>query len=384
MSGALSGLYGGRGIELLRGNGMFVFDGDGRCYIDFFNGHGASLFGHSNPVLIDVLYKATYGVWSPGAGYECAAREHTAEILSQEIGGGRSFFCNSGTEAIEAALKFAVVYQKGRNEIIACRRGFHGRSCGALGLTFNPKYRTPFAAVIPNVRHCAPEDIPSAVSRDTIAVFIEPVQGEGGVWPLSESCGAAITEACRKNGALLIADEVQSGLGRCGSFFASRLVGLSPDMICLAKGFAGGLPAGAVVWRDCLGDFPPHTHGSTYGGNALVMRVAEAALTLIKQDDLAEHAARLGQILSSAITAKNIPGVADVRGKGLLIGIETTVAAQDIVRKLQKKGLLALTAGPRVVRFLPSFAVTEDAAETAAEILAETMTEMTISGENSK
>ena len=381
MSRALSSLFGGRGISLVRGEGIYVWDEKDRRYIDFFNGHGAALFGHADPVLMDALCAASRGVWSPGAGYESDVREEAAGLLADEAGGGRVFFCNSGTEAIEAALKLACVLNAPRKEMIACRRAFHGRSCGALGLTFNPKYRSPFSAVIPDAVHCAPEDIPGRISDETMAVFIEPVQGEGGVYPIAPETGRAISEACRAHGVLLVADEVQSGLGRCGAFFASYAAGLSPDIICVAKGLAGGMPAGAVVWREELGDFPPHSHGSTYGGNELTMKVALAALKHIKEDDLCSHAAEMGEMLRAEIRGRNIEGVTAVRGMGLLIGIETKIPSQEIVKALQQNGLLALAAGPRVVRFLPSFAVTAEAVLAAAGIFEETMRDMTAKGE---
>lgn len=373
---ALSSLYGGRGVSLVRGEGAYVWDENGRRYIDFFNGHGAALFGHGAPALVDALCRAAHGIWSSGAGCESPAREEAARLLAEEIGGGRVFFCNSGTEAIEAALKLAAALKGGRREIIACRRAFHGRSCGSLGLTFNPKYRAPFAALIPAVKHYAPEEVPAKISEETLAVFVEPVQGEGGVYPIPPEVGRAISEACRANGAFLVADEVQSGLGRCGAFFASQGAGLSPDVVCVAKGLAGGMAVGAAIWREELGDFPPHSHGSTYGGNELAMNVALAALKYIKEKDLCAHAAKMGELIRSEISKRDIPGVAAVRGRGLLIGAETKGASQEIVRALQWRGLLSSAAGPRVVRFLPSFAVTEETALAAVDIFEKTMKEM--------
>ncbi|MDO5114807.1 MAG: aminotransferase class III-fold pyridoxal phosphate-dependent enzyme [Synergistaceae bacterium] len=376
MSGALSRLYGGRGLALTGGDGAFVTDAGGRRYIDFFNGHGAALFGHANPELTGALREAAAGLWSCGAGYESPVREELAAALGGRLGDGRVFLCNSGTEAIEAALKLAVSLRSGRSELIACRRGFHGRSCGALGLTFNPKYRAPFASLIPAVKHYAPEDIAAKISDDTAVVFIEPVQGEGGVYPISEEVGRAISDSCREHGALLAADEVQCGLGRCGSFFASPRHGLRPDIIALAKGLAGGLPAGAMIWRGELGDFPPHSHGSTYGGNELTARVSLAALKLIEEKKLCSHAEALGCFIRSEIERRAIPGIHGVRGDGLLIGAESELPSQDIVRSLQNNGLLALPAGPRVVRLLPSFAATEEIAAEGIDILERTMKEL--------
>ena len=308
-------------------------------------------------------------------------REEVANLLAEGMGRDATvFLCNSGTEAIEGALKLAAALRKGRDEIIAARRGFHGRSCGSLGLTFNPKYRAPFASFIHAAKHYAPEEIPEKITDATLAVFIEPVQGEGGVYPIPEEVGRAITEACRAHGTLLVADEVQTGLGRCGSFFASYRHGLEPDIICVAKGLAGGLPAGAVVWRSELGDFPPHTHGSTYGGNEFVARVSAAALKLVKSENLCAHAEELGAFIRSEIESRNIPLVSAVRGDGLLIGVESEMPSQDIVKALQDNRLLSLPAGPRVVRFLPSFAVTREAAAEGVEIFERTMRELAAKG----
>ncbi|MCF0248401.1 MAG: aspartate aminotransferase family protein [Synergistes sp.] len=377
MSGSLSKLYGGRGVALARGEGAFVWDSEGKRYIDFFNGHGAALFGHSNPVITEALRDAVQCVWSAGAGFDSPVRDRLAEILGGEFRHSDSndalvFLCNSGTESIEAALKLSSAVNGKRKEIIACRRAFHGRSCGALGMTFNPKYRSPFANIIPSVKHFAAEEIPEKIGDDTLAVFIEPVQGEGGVYPIPEEVCRAITEQCREKGALLIADEVQCGLGRCGSFFASYERGLEPDIICVAKGLAAGMPAGAVIWRKSLGDFPPHTHGSTYGGNELTARVSVAALTLLKEMDLCAHAKRLGAFIADEISKRDLPLVSGTHGAGLMIGLDTEIPSQDAVRELQKNGLITLTAGPRVLRLLPSFAVTEETAVDAVNIIEET------------
>jgi len=182
MSDSLSALYGGRGIALTHGRGSRVFDTAGREYLDFFNGHGASLFGHSHQLLIEALENASKGIWTSGAGFESPVREKLADKLGLMLGEGRVFLCNSGTEAIEAALKLVLTLRKGRGRILACRRGFHGRTCGALSITFNPKYREPFIPLIGKAEHFSMEDLAENIDDDTAAVFIEPVQGEGGVF----------------------------------------------------------------------------------------------------------------------------------------------------------------------------------------------------------
>lgn len=373
MSGSLSSLYGGRGIAIARDDGSRVFDSCGNEYLDFFNGHGAALFGHSNETLIRALKDASEGVWSCGAGFESSVREELADELASLIGGGRVFFTNSGTEAIEAALKLAAVLRPGRKRILACRRAFHGRSCGALSVTFNPKYRAPFASLIPHAEHLNPEALAEHIDNDTFAIFVEPVQGEGGVFPIEPEVGRAISEACRANGAILIADEVQTGLGRCGAPLAAPLAGLDPDITCVAKGLAGGLPAGAVLWKKELGDFPPHSHGSTYGGNELVCSVALAAMKLLKDENFSKKALNLGELLRSEIRKIESPHIKDVRGMGLLNGIELDIPSLDVVKALQAAGLLSLAAGPRVLRFLPSFAASEEDIRLGAKKLAETL-----------
>lgn len=371
MSGSLSTLFGGRGVSFVRGEGSRVFDSGGREYIDFFNGHGAALFGHAHPVLLSALEEAAKGLWSCGAGIESHSREELAGILGSLLGDGRVFLCNSGTESVEAALKLSVALRPGRRRILACRRAFHGRTCGALSLTFNPKYKNPFRNILPAVEHFNPEDLAAQIDVDTVAVFVEPVQGEGGVHPLDAGIGRAISQACAAKGAILVADEIQTGLGRCGAMLASTLTGLAPDMVCLAKGLAGGLPIGALIWKKELGDFPPHAHGSTYGGNELVTKVAVAALKLIAREKFPERAVALGLELRASLAAAGGDNVKEVRGLGLLCGVETDTPSLDIVRAMQAKGLLALAAGPRTVRFLPSFAANSEDVRQATEIFAE-------------
>lgn len=375
MSDSLSSLYGGRGIAFTHGRGSHIFDTAGREYIDFFNGHGASLFGHSHPILTEALEKAVKGVWTSGAGFESPVREKLADELGLMLGEGRVFLCNSGTESIEAALKLSMILKTGRSRILACRRGFHGRSCGALSVTFNPKYRNPFMPMIGKVEHFSIDDLAKNIDDDTAAVFIEPVQGEGGVFPLSPETGKKISDACRKSSALLICDEIQSGLGRCGAPLASRLTGLDPDMVCLAKGLAGGLPAGALIWKKELGDFLPHSHGSTYGGNELTATVSLAVLSMIMHSDLPEKAAGSGEFLRSLISAIGSSHIKDVRGLGLLNGIELDIPSLGVVKALQENGLLSLAAGPRTLRLLPSFAADKKDFEDAVLILARTLEE---------
>ena len=365
-------LYGGRGLTLTEGSGGRVRDSLGREYLDWFSGHGALLFGHRHPRLVAALEEAAKGLWGVGAGFRHPAREACEERLAALLPEGRVLWVNSGAEALEGALKLALLLRPGRTRILAARRSFHGRTLGALSLTFNPKYREPFRAFLSPVEHRAVEDLPGAVGPDVAAVFLEPVQGEGGVNPLDPDLGRRISEACGNAGALLVADEVQTGMGRCGAVLTSPLAGLDPHVVCLAKGLAGGLPAGAVVWRGDLGDFAPHSHGSTCGGNPVVCRVALGAFRLL-EEGLPERGAALGEGFRGRLRDLGHPAIREVRGVGLLTGVEVTVPALGVVKALQDRGVLALAAGPRVVRFLPPFAATEEEGDRVVDRFAQVL-----------
>jgi acetylornithine/LysW-gamma-L-lysine aminotransferase len=355
----VSNLYGGRGLELVSGSGAEVKDAEGRSYVDFLCGNGSALFGHCHPVLTEAAQKALLSPWTTSPGLLCAARDELRKNLAALLPEGKVFLCSSGAEAIEAALKLVTSLRPGRFKILALRRAFHGRTLGALALTFNPQYRRPWADRLLPVQHLRAEELPGAVDEGTAAVFVEPVQGEGGVYPLPPAVGAAITEACRSAGALLVADEIQTGWGRCGALLASLGAELDPDVVTLAKGLAGGFPIGAAVWKGALGDFPAKGHGSTYGGNPVAASVALASWDLLCSEKYPELAAKNGGTFAAALKALSSPLIVEVRHKGLLVGVELSVKADPVLRELQSRGILALNAGPQVVRFLPPFTAQE-------------------------
>jgi acetylornithine/LysW-gamma-L-lysine aminotransferase len=375
----VSNLYGGRKLEIASGSGAEVTDAEGRRYIDFLCGNGSALFGHGHPVLMEAARKALLSPWTTSPGLLCAARDELRKNLATLLPEGKVFLCNSGAEAIEAALKLATSLRPGRPKILALRRAFHGRTLGALALTFNPQYRRPWADRLLPVRHLQAKELPDAVDEETAAVFVEPVQGESGVYPLDPSMGAAITTACRSAGVVLVADEIQSGWGRCGALLASPSVGLDPDVVTLAKGLAGGLPIGATLWKGALGDFPAKGHGSTYGGNPVVASVALASWGLLRSEKYPELAAKNGDAFAAALKALNAPLVLEIRNKGLLVGVELSVKADPVVRELQSKGVLALNAGPQVVRFLPPFTAQEKHFAAVIETLFQTLSQLTLS-----
>jgi acetylornithine/LysW-gamma-L-lysine aminotransferase len=284
--------------------------------------------------------------------------------------------CNSGTEAIEAALKLALSFRPGRKRVMALRRAFHGRTMGALALTFNPQYRRTWWEFLLPVQHVSVEDAPGAIDEQTAAVFVEPVQGEGGVFPLDAEMGAAVTRACKAAGAILVADEIQSGWGRCGTVLAGSQIGLDPDIVALAKGVAGGLPVGATVWKGELGDFPSKGHGSTYGGNPVIASVALASWGLLQSERYPARALESGDLFASLIEDLKSPLVREVRHRGLLFGVELTVKADPVIRELQEKGVLALSAGPQVVRFLPPFTAEKENFVAVAKALDETLCQL--------
>jgi acetylornithine/LysW-gamma-L-lysine aminotransferase len=237
-------LYGSRGLTVLSGSGDRVTDATGREYVDFLAGHGAALFGHAHPRLRLALEEAAASPWTIGAGLASPFRERFLADLESALPESRAFLCNSGTEAVEAALKLLRVLHPGRRRILALRRAFHGRTLGALGLTFNPRYRAPWKDLLLSVEHLEPEHLPDAVNEHVAAVFVEPVQGEGGMATLSAEVGKAITEACRRWDALLVADEIQTGWGRCGALLASFRTGLDPDWSALRRGSREDFPQG--------------------------------------------------------------------------------------------------------------------------------------------
>jgi acetylornithine/LysW-gamma-L-lysine aminotransferase len=283
----------------------------------------------------------------------------------------RVFLCNSGTEAVEAALKFARLLT-GRTEIIAAMRAFHGRTFGALSATWEKKYRAPFEPLVPGFRHIPYNDLEAlrqAVSSQTAAVILEVVQGEGGVNPGKAGFLLGAQELCRQHGALLILDEIQTGFGRTGKLFAYQHYGLQPDLLCLAKSLGGGVPVGATLLGASLGDLPSQVHGSTFGGNPLACAASLAALDVIENERLPERAAELGAWFIAELAKIRSPLVREVRGLGLMVGIELKRKVTPFLQALMALGVLALPAGLTVMRFLPPLVISqEDLARVAAAV----------------
>jgi acetylornithine/LysW-gamma-L-lysine aminotransferase len=356
-----SGVYPKRELEIVRGAGAQVWDAAGRRYIDCVAGHGVAIVGHCNPAVVEAVSRqAARLITCPEVFYnDCRAAllQRLAALAPQGL--TRSFLCNSGAEAVEGAIKFARL-ATGRPGIVAAMRGFHGRTLGALSATWERRYRDPFQPLVPGFRHVPYNNLDrlaEAVTGETAAVLLEVVQGEGGVRPASPGYLAGALDLCRQQGALLILDEVQTGLGRTGRLFACQHHGIAPDIMCLGKGLAGGVPMGAVLLGPRIPALPQGTHGSTFGGNPLASAAALATLDCIVQADLPGRAARLGAWLLEELQRLPDTRVREVRGLGLMVGIELREKVQPYLVALQERGVLALPAGATVLRLLPPLVI---------------------------
>jgi acetylornithine aminotransferase/acetylornithine/N-succinyldiaminopimelate aminotransferase len=362
-----------------RGEGVRLFDQSGRSYLDFLSGIGVASLGHAHPALTQALSAQAATLVHTSNLYYHPLQGELAARLTALTGLDRAFFCNSGTEAVEGCLKFARRYfqRKGapRTKFVALPHSFHGRTMGALSVTSDEHYRTPFEPLVPGAVFCPsddPADLLSLVDEDTAAIVMEPIRGEGGVRPVSQELADAMREACRRTGALLIADEVQSGSGRTGAFLHSPALGLKPDLVALAKALGGGVPVGAVTMASAVAEaVAPGDHGTTYGGNLLACR---AALTVIDQlergvlDSIRRVSAHLFTGLR-ALAAESGGMVTEVRGAGLIAGLEIAGDAMAVVNAALERGLIVNRTSGTVVRLLPPYIVSEAHVDEAMEIL---------------
>ncbi len=375
--GHTSGVYTKRPLVIVRGEGAKLWDVQGREYIDCVGGHGVVNVGHCHPrVVAAIKEQAERLITCPESFYNDRRAELQAELVRIAPPGlGRVFLCNSGTEAVEGAIKFARL-TTGRPGIIAAKNGFHGRTLGALSATWRPQYRRPFEPLLPGFVHVPYNDadaLEEAIGQDTAAVILEVVQGEGGVRPGSGDYLRRAQTLCRERGALFILDEVQTGFGRTGRMFACEHHGLEPDMLCLAKAIAGGMPMGAVLLGSRVGELPGRAHGSTFGGNPLACAAALAAIRAIEEEALPQRAAELGGYFISRLRAMDSPIVREVRGLGLMVAIELKRRARPYLAALMERGVLALSAGPIVMRFLPPLVISVEDVDTVAEQVAEVL-----------
>lgn len=353
-----------REVVIVRGQGARVWDADGREYIDCVGGHGTANVGHCHPAIIEAITKQAQQLTICPEVFHNDVRAELLKSLADIAPEGlnRIFLCNSGTESIEAALKFARA-STGRQEIIAAMRGFHGRTYGALSATWNPKYRKPFEPLLTGFSHVKYNDIEAmegALSEQTAAVILEVVQGEGGVRPGDGEYFQQVQNMCRKHGALFIVDEIQTGFGRTGKMFACDHYDLQPDILCVAKAMAGGLPMGATLCTAQAADIPAMSHGSTFGGNPVLCAASLATIRVIQEEKLAERAMEMGAYFRERLESIRTPDVREIRNLGLLIGVELKGKVTPLLRELMARGVMALPAGNTVLRFLPPLVISKE------------------------
>jgi acetylornithine/N-succinyldiaminopimelate aminotransferase len=363
-SEAIMATYAAPALTLVRGDGAQVWDETGKSYLDLVAGIAVNVLGHAHPAIVEAVSRqvATLGHTSNLVANEPSVR--LAERLLGLIGrDGKAFFANSGAEANEAAFK--LVRRTGRPQIVATEGAFHGRTMGALALTGQPAKRAPFEPLPGPVTFVPFGDaaaLGTAVGPDTAAIFLEPIQGEAGVVLPPEGYLAEARRIATATGALLVLDEVQTGIGRTGAWFAHQREGVDPDVLTLAKGLGGGLPIGAcLAFGDAASLLEPGQHGSTFGGNPISCAAALAVLDTIERDDLCGHAKRVGERLSSGVTQLAHPLVDHVRGVGLMLGIVLTAPVAALVERVARDhGFLVNAPAPDVVRLVPPLVLTDE------------------------
>jgi len=361
------------------GRGCALFTPKGERYLDLISGVGVASLGHAHPVLARAIAEQSAQLLHTSNLFHHPLQAELASRLSALSGLPRAFFCNSGAEAVEACLKFSRRYWHSqgtpRTAFVAFTHSFHGRTIGAVSVTWDSHYRDPFAPLVPGVSFVNPDDtdaIAQAITSETAAVIVEPIQGEGGVRPISQKAAAAIAAACRRTGALLIADEVQCGLGRTGRPFYSEALGLKPDLMALGKALGAGVPIGAALFSEQVAAAAkPGDHGSTYGGNLLACRAALVFLDELTTGGLMQHVAAVGAHLERGLRAiaSRQPAIVSVRGAGVMWGIELDRPAALVVDAARERRLLVNRTSDTVVRLLPPYVITEKEVDEALPLL---------------
>jgi len=355
-----------RDLVLVSGKGARLFDAGGRSFLDFAAGVGVNGLGYGDTRVVAAIRKQAARLIHASNLYHSDVASALAERLVSLSFPSKVFFCNSGTEGVEAAIKFARRIGKpaGRSELVAFERGFHGRTMGSLSLTWNPKYREPFEPLLPGTRFCPWEDLEKAgevISDRTAAVIVEPVQGEGGVRPANFEFLRGLRALCTTRGALLVADEVQCGLGRTGRLFAYQYSGITPDVLTLAKPLGGGLPMGAVLLREGLASsIATGDHGSTFGGNPVAAAASLVVLDRLTSEGFLDGVARRGELLLKGLeklARRHKDAIVEVRGLGLMVGVEFKGLPGMVQDGLRERGILTTKAGERVLRLLPPLVI---------------------------
>ena len=363
--------YGTPTMVLEKGSGATVWDVDGKKYIDFLAGIAVNVLGHGHPAIVDAV---TSQIATLGHTSNFAAHPQVLKLAKrlQELTdpSARIFFCNSGAEANEAAIKLS--RRTGRTHIVSLNGAFHGRTTGALTLTGQPAKFEPFLPLLPDVTFIEPNDVAAlrnVVTGKTAALWIEPILGEGGVLPLTDEFIKVAREVCNETGALLVVDEVQTGIGRTGTMFAYQQFGITPDVLLLAKGLGGGLPIGACIgFGNAASLLTAGQHGSTYGGNPVTTAAANAVLDVVEREHLGGRALTLETTIRKAL--ENVSGVDHIRGRGLMLGVVLTLDfGADVVAKARELGLITNSPLPNVLRLVPPLTISDDELQQGLSIL---------------
>ncbi len=370
-------------VCLVRGEGSWVWDAEGNRYLDFFPGWGCGILGHCPPKVVDAVRDQVGTLIHVPNTWYTEPQALLAKELSERTGwGGVCFFCNSGAEANEAAIKLARLNgkPKGKYKVITMTNGFHGRTFGALSATAQPKYHAGMEPMLPGFLYAPHGDLDALaklIDAETAAILIEPIQGEGGINLPPAGYLEGLRELCDKHGMLLMFDEVQTGMGRTGKWFAHQHWDIVPDVVTLAKAMAGGVALGGVICKPEVGEkLTPGTHAATFGGNPIACRAALAVIETFDEDDLLTRALEVGERFRAhfeALKAK-CPLVADIRILGTMIGLELAVEAAPVVQKALARGLLINATHQTVIRLLPAVTITDEQIDEGCELLAELLT----------
>lgn len=354
---------------LSRGVDAFLYDIEGKQYLDFGSGIAVNALGHSNPKIVHAIQKQAETLSHVSNLYHTAPHVKLAEKLCQLSFADKVFFSNSGAEAVEAGLKFArkharEIFGEEKTKLVAFSNGFHGRTFGALSVTAREKYQAPFRPLVPEVKFVPFNDVAAAqkaIDASTCAVIVEIIQGEGGINLAAQEFLEAIRKACTQNNALLIVDEIQTGLGRTGKLWAYQHFNIQPDIMTLAKALGGGLPIGATLVTNAVAEtIGAGDHGSTFGGGPIAASAALTVLEVTSSQSFLDHVQKMGTYLTKEIRSLNLSNLVEVRSMGLMVGIELTVEADPYYRNAHNHGILLLTAGPKVLRLLPPLIIKKE------------------------
>ncbi len=366
-------------VVFTHGDGLKLYDSEGNEYLDFSSGIAVTALGHSDTEWAEAVAEQAKRLTHISNLYHSEPQVQLAKYLVENSFADKAYFCNSGAEANEAAIKFAKKYAKvtqetdSKTNIVAFTGGFHGRTAGALSVTYKEKYRAPFEPLMPGVTFATYNDLDSAkaaIDDNTCAVIVEPVQGEGGVNPATAEFLHGLRELCDVHNALLIFDEVQCGLGRTGKLWGYQLYDVTPDIMTLAKPLAGGLPIGAALVTQAVADvLKPGDHGSTFAAGPLVCAAANVVFQRVNNAQFLEQVAYHGEYLQHRLKTLESEQIVDVRGAGLLVAAELNTAVSPIINKAREKGLILISAGDNTLRFAPALTVTKAEIDTAVSIL---------------